>query len=80
MDTALALVGVVSVLVFFVVIARFVRSRMRTGRFHGIESAVGGSAFMGATRKPGITPPDHGNPRPGTGRPEAAPAQVSPME
>ncbi|KAA0926302.1 MULTISPECIES: hypothetical protein [Rhodococcus] len=67
MDTSLAVFAVVAgfavVLGAFVLIARILRSRMRRGRFHGIESAVGGSAFMGAPRERGITPPDHGDPR-----------------
>ncbi|MFY2791654.1 hypothetical protein [Rhodococcus sp. MALMAid1271] len=59
MDTVLVLVVIVAVPVVFVVIARVLRARMRSGRFHGIDSSVGGSAFMGATRGPGIAPPDH---------------------
>ena len=70
MDTSLALVAVIAgfavVLGVFVVIARILRSRMRRGRFHGIDSAVGGSADMGAPRESGITPPDHGEPRTNT--------------
>ncbi|OZE74243.1 hypothetical protein CH305_21385 [Rhodococcus sp. 15-649-2-2] len=73
MDTVLALVAVVTVLVIFVAIARLLRSRMRSGRFHGIESSVGGSAFMGATRKPGIAPPDRGDSLTDTSRSEASP-------
>nr|WP_314143017.1 hypothetical protein [uncultured Rhodococcus sp.] len=72
MDTSLALVAVIAgfavVLGVFVVIARILRSRMRRGRFHGIDSAVGGSAFMGSPRERGITPPDHGDPRTDTGQ------------
>lgn len=67
MHTSLALIAVVAgfavVLGVFVVIARILRSRMRRGRFHGIDSAVGGSAFMGSPRERGITPPDHDAPR-----------------
>ena len=70
MDTSLALVAVIAgfavVLGVFVVIARILRSRMRRGRFHGIDSAVGGSAYMGAPRESGIAPPDHGDPRTNT--------------
>ncbi|OZF27166.1 hypothetical protein [Rhodococcus sp. 14-2483-1-2] len=70
MNTSLALVAVVAgfavVLGAFVVVARILRSRMRRGRFHGIDSAVGGSAFMGSPRERGITPPDHGDPRTNT--------------
>ncbi|MFI8566050.1 hypothetical protein ACIGGF_05740 [Rhodococcus sp. NPDC078407] len=66
MDVFLALLAVVAafavVLGAFVVIARALRSRMRHRRFHGIDSAVGGSAFMGAPREPGVAPPDHGDP------------------
>ncbi|MCZ4520445.1 hypothetical protein O4220_18180 [Rhodococcus ruber] len=73
MDTALVVAAVVAVLVVFVAIARLLRARMRSGRFHGIESSVGGSAFMGATRTPGIAPPDRGDPRTDSGRPDASP-------
>lgn len=73
MDIALALIAVVTVLVVIAVIARLLRSRMRSGRFHGIESSVGGSAFMGATPEPGIAPPDRGDPHTDTLRPEASP-------
>ena len=79
-DTALALVAVVAVLLFFLVLARLLRARMRAGRFHGIESSVGGSAFMGATRPPGVAPPDHGNPRSDTGGPETSPVRATPTE
>lgn len=70
METLLALMAVVAALAVvlgaFVVIARILRARMRRGRFHGIDSAVGGSAFMGAPRERGITPPDHGDSRTNT--------------
>ncbi|CCQ16353.1 Homeobox-leucine zipper protein ATHB-14 [Rhodococcus sp. AW25M09] len=71
MDAALILVvGFAAVLVGFVAVARVLRSRMRSGRFHGIESAVGGSAFMGATREPGVAPPEGRNFRTGSSQPE----------
>ncbi|WP_128644537.1 hypothetical protein [Rhodococcus sp. BS-15] len=61
MDTALALVAVIAgfavVLGVFVVIARILRSRMRRGRFHGIDSAVGGSAYMARHAKVGSPHP-----------------------
>ncbi|GGG16610.1 hypothetical protein GCM10007304_33430 [Rhodococcoides trifolii] len=65
---ALALVGFAVVLAGFVIIARSLRGRMRRGRFHGIDSAVGGSAFMGAPREHGIAPPDHRHPGADTGQ------------
>lgn len=71
MDTVLVLAAVIAVfaavLVVFAVVARILRSRMRRGRFHGIESSMGGSAYMGATKHPGLTPPGHHDPRGNTG-------------
>ncbi|MGV8874876.1 MAG: hypothetical protein ACOH2Q_20265 [Rhodococcus sp. (in: high G+C Gram-positive bacteria)] len=78
MDTALVLVVVIAVLVVFVVIARALRARMRRGRFHGIESAVGGSAFMGATRAPGIAPPDQDDAPTDTSEPGPSSSDDSP--
>lgn len=64
------IVGFALILVVFVVLARMLRSRMRRGRFHGIESSIGGSAFMGAPREQGIAPPDYREPHTDTGQTE----------
>lgn len=54
--------GVAAVLAVFVVIMRSMRARMRRGRFHGIESSIGGSAYMGAPTAPVTAPPDRLDP------------------
>lgn len=63
---AIVVVGFAVVLVVFAVVARTLRARMRRGRFHGIDSSVGGSAFMGAPRERGITPPNYPDPHTNT--------------
>ncbi len=59
---AVAIIGLATVLAIFAVIAKVLRKRMRRGQFHGIQSSVGGTAFMGAPTGPTITPPRGGYP------------------
>lgn len=60
MSTALGAVLVIAALVIalalFVFVARVLRHRMRTRTFRGFQSAIGGSAYMGAPRDDAAPP------------------------
>lgn len=53
----------VPILVAFAGIACVLRNRMRRGRFRGIQSAIDGSAFMGAPDDDGRTSHGEGGER-----------------